>query len=279
MKDVYKFVQKKLKKDYGYEGPINGEVDVATGHALNRIFELDRTGWDRSRKANAVAQMLLNDDGAKLVVDGIWGHKSQSAWAKATGATAPVPLSAVPGSGWMPGLIHDPRWNVDDLPDYAPKGIVLHRTAGHYATGDYSVGKWGHSGGITKKGKSLGFHVLIGKEQNQVIQFVPSTKRVNHVKAWSGHFFGIELSGDVGMWKDGYVNGEPLTAWQIETVVKVIKWVAGMHGIPKVECTRHDEMHKMGVFDGLVGHRDLTSNDHADSPNKADWATIMSKLK
>jgi hypothetical protein len=32
------------------------------------------------------------------------------------------------------------------------------------------------------------------------------------------------------------------------------------------------------AFHGLVGHRDLSGNDHADSPNKNDWAKIMNLL-
>jgi N-acetyl-anhydromuramyl-L-alanine amidase AmpD len=38
-------------------------------------------------------------------------------------------------------------------------------------------------------------------------------------------------------------------------------------------------MHSVGVFRGLVGHRDLTKNDHADSPNKKDWERILTELK
>jgi hypothetical protein len=218
-----------------------------------------------------------------LKVDGLWGPKSTRrltsylSRGSATPVPAPVPPAAT-DSAILPNITYDPHWNVAAFPQFRPKGIVLHRTAGYFSTGDYAVGKWGHYNGPRTKGQTLGFHFLVGKNSGEIIQFVPADRRVNHVKYWSPHYLGIEISGDVGLYRDGYFYGEALTDWQIEMTAKICHWVGKLHNIPMVEVAHERQMHTVGIFEGLVGHRDLSRNDHADSPQKADWAKIMSAI-
>lgn len=276
--------QQGLKARGLYTGEIDGNIGKASTAALNKIFELQRTGWDPRRKALAFAQMELNKHGADLVVDGLWGNASINAWndyiKEATPLTPDVHKIIPPsGGGIVPGITYDPHWNVSSFGPLSAKGVVLHRTTGYFNTGDYAVGKWGHYNGPKTKGRSLGFHFLIGKDPKQSIQFVPINKLVNHVKHWSSAYIGIELSGDVGQYKDGYLHGkDPLTEWQLTETARILKWINSVTGIPLVEVTHATMMHQTGVFNGLVGHRDLTNNDHADSPRKDCWAKLMDRL-
>ncbi len=281
MKEVFKHAQVGLKKFFGYKGKIDGLIGRKSETALNKIHWINSTGWDRERKAIAYAQFRLNAEGAKLKIDGLWGSKSKKAWIKhgpGSGNTAPGPETPT-SSGWMPGVQHVPRWNHSSRPTFAAKGIVLHRTAGHFDTGDYAVGKWGNYRGRSHKGSSLGYHFLIGKNDGEVIQFCSIKRHVAHVRKWSRSYVGIEFSGDIGQYRDGYKHGEDLTTWQINTGVKVIKWITKQLNIPRVEVTHQSSMFKLNtVFNGLVGHRDLSGNTHADSPNKGDWKKIMDAL-
>ncbi|MCG8602885.1 MAG: N-acetylmuramoyl-L-alanine amidase [Verrucomicrobiales bacterium] len=222
----------------------------------------------------------MNSKGATLEIDGLWGTRSQNAWEKygPNGQSSGAPQTPT-SSGWMPNINHVPRWNHSSRPALNAKGIVLHRTAGYFSTGDYAVGKWGNYRGQSHKGSSLGFHFLLGEEEGEWIQFCSIKKHVSHVRVWSSHYVGIEFSGDVGQYRDGYKYGEDLTDWQIKKGVQIIKWITGQLGIPRDELQHQSKMFQHdSVFHGLLGHRDLSGNTHADSPNKGDWARIMGEL-
>jgi hypothetical protein len=287
MKDIMKKAQEILRDRGYYTGAIDGDIGRLSTAATAKLVEFQRTNWDARRKCHGLVQAFLNAvspslGSPPLLVDGLWGPKSTRRWtaylAKTGAPPAPTPVAAATGSAIMPKVTYDPHWNVAAFPTFQPTGIVLHRTAGYFDTGDYAVGKWGHYNGPKTKGQSLGFHFLVGKNPGQIIQFVPADKRVSHVKAWSAHYLGIEISGDVGLYGDGYLRGEALTDWQIEMTAKICKWAGKLHGIPMTEVAHQSQMHTVGVFHGLVGHRDLSRNDHADSPNKADWAKIMTEI-
>ena len=286
MTEVYLFIQKELKSRGLLDGAVDGVIGPATEKALNKIPEVGRSGLTRERKAILFLQLFLNEKAKEkgedriLIADGGFGPLTKESFLRYQGMPAKIPTLGA-DQFWMPGIEHNPRWNANSCPYYrtAPQGIVLHRTAGHYKTGDFAVGKYGNSKGPAQTGASLGFHFLIGKEPGQIIQFLGIERQISHVKAWAYHYVGIEISGDVGMWNDGYLNGEPLTAWQLETVVKVIRYIQSIYPhIPSVEPANRGRMHVHGEFNGLIGHRDLSRNDHADSPNKADWEKILSAL-
>ena len=287
MEQVYKFVQRGLKKNFKYTGPIDGDIGRGSEAALNRVRGLKDSGWHRSRKAKAFAQILLNESGAGLGVDGLWGSKSDQAWLKygpnkkKKKNPSTISNSGISGDGWMPGVVHDPRWNHSSCPALRAGGIVLHRSAGHYGTGDYNAGKWGNASHSStgKKGTTLGFHFLIGKNEGEVIQFCSIHKKVSHVKRWASSYVGIEFSGDIGQWKDGLVNGEDLTKWQLDVGIEMINWICGELGIPKKRIKHNNKMFQLDEpFKGLLAHRDLSGNNHADSPNKSDWKKIMAGL-
>lgn len=284
MKEVLKKAQEILRDRGYYCGKIDGDIGKLSATATAKLVEFQRTNWDARRKCLGLVQAFLNAvspslGSPPLFVDGLWGPQSTRRWTAfltRTGTPSEDKRDSAPAI--MPKVTYDPHWNVAAFPKYQPTGIVLHRTTGYFNTGDYKVGKWGHYNGPATKGRSLGFHFLVGKNPGQIIQFVPADQRVNHVKAWSANYLGIELSGDVGLSRDGYVYGEALTDWQIEMTAKICKWAGKLHGIPMTEVAHAREMHTVGVFHGLVGHRDLSRNDHADSPNKADWAKIMAEI-
>ena len=174
MIEVFKYAQRGLKKNFGYKGSIDGLVGRGSESALNRIRGMKDTGWDAERKAIAFAQVLLNDAGAKLEVDGLWGKRSGDAWVKFGPGKKKKKEVMIPGrersaaDGWMPRVVHDPRWNHDSRPKLNAVGIVLHRSAGHFATGDYKAGKWGSAAYPAKKGTTLGYHFLIGKRDGEL---------------------------------------------------------------------------------------------------------------
>ena len=83
----------------------------------------------------------------------------------------------------------------------------------------------------------------------------------------------------MGQGNDGFKFGEPLTEWQLKTGVKVIKFITNKLNIPRVEVSHKSQMFQQSTaFHGLVAHRDLDGNDHADSPRKADWKKITDAL-
>lgn len=260
---VIKIAQKYLQKKELYKGNIDGIISSKTKAALQNLPSLTRqTDYE---KCIAIIQSELG-----VTVDGVWGPETEGAFQKHYGL--------LPGS-WMPEIRHVRRWNERSLPKMQPKGIVLHRTTGYFSTGDYAVGKWGNSWGPKKKGKMLGFHFLVGKNKGELIQFVPINKRVNHVKAYSSSYIGIEISGDVKQYRDGRLYGEPMTEWQKQTVLEIIRYCCETKNIPTRFCQHVKKMHTMGVYRGIVGHRDLKLNDHADSPNVQDWEEMSLQLE
>ena len=280
MKNVFKDAQKGLRDFFRYTGKIDGVIGRQSETSLNRIHFVANTGWDRERKALAYVQFRLNSKGEKLTIDGLWGAKSANAWKKHHGSGPPPPK----GKGLMPTsvvkeIIHDLRWNHSSRPTLNPVGIVLHRTAGYFKTGDYKAGKYGNPRGSSAPWKSVGFHFLVGKELGEIIQFCSINKHVSHVKKWAASYVGIEISGDVGQYKDGLIHGEPMTDWQLETVAKIVDWISKEKNIPLVRINHKKQMFQESkAFHGLLSHRDLDGNDHADSPNNADWKELMRRL-
>lgn len=281
MKEVLKDAQIGLRDHFGYKGDIDGLIGRKSESSLDRIPWVNKL-WGKERKAYAYVQFRLNSKGARLTIDGIFGKKSVTAWNKIIGGVK-TKLSKIPiprlDSGFMPEITHDPRWNHNSRPELKAVGIVLHRTAGHFATGDYNVGKYGHYSG-SRKGNSLGFHFLVGKKEGESIQFCSIDKKVSHVRKWAGSYIGIELSGDIGQYKDGLTHGENLTDWQIEEVARIISWVCKKLDIPITQIKHEKKMFQHNTpFHGLLAHRDLNGNTHADSPNKKDWDKIIQKTK
>lgn len=281
MKPLLQYAQKGLADNFRYTGPIDGVINAKCADRLQTIHFIDPL-WDPDRMAIAYAQFRLNTlEGESLKVDGLLGKKTNRAWARTIGQGQSLPhdddSSDLPG--WMPGVQRVPRWNHQARPSLNPTSIILHRTAGHFATGDTACGKWGHPNGPRRKGVTLGFHFLVGKNRGEAIQFCSIKKRVSHVRRHSAKSIGIEISGDIGQYRDGLIHGEALTEFQVQEVARICLWAGAESGVPMVRISHDKRMFTHnGKHAGLLAHRDLTGNTHADSPNHDDWKAIMTVI-
>lgn len=157
----------------------------------------------------------------------------------------------------MPGCPIDfdaPSHGTDSTP---PIATVLHRTIGYWG-GDYTVIK---RGGLA--------HFLIGLNEGQWVQFADTDNYQWHAGGANDWSVGIEFSG---------MQGDPLTAWQLDRGRAVIHWLAGVYNIPLV----YDDGTggRNGPIRSFVAHNYVSEPDdqHTDRVNVDDWLTMSGSL-
>lgn len=159
----------------------------------------------------------------------------------------------------VPGIKYDQGNHPQGI--LVPTAIVLHRTYGPrgdgYA-GAYSIGKNGR-GGV-----GIGFHFLVGKNQEQVVQFYDTTTKAAHAKGANGWAVGIEFDGQ---------NDQPLTAWQLEQGARIIKAVTDAHRIPR---TYYDGPRTK--VSGVLPHASVPGSDHTDTVTRSDWDRMVALM-
>lgn len=145
----------------------------------------------------------------------------------------------------------------------APAAVVLHRTYGALGKdtykGAYSIGKNGR-GGV-----GIGFHFLIGKKNDQAVQFYDTTTEAAHAKGANTWAIGIEFDG---------VNEDVLTDWQVNTAAIILAACSDAHGIP---LTYYDGP-RMRV-PGVLPHASVPRSDHTDRVTRSDWERIMAATR
>lgn len=145
----------------------------------------------------------------------------------------------------------------------APTAVVLHRTYGALGkdtyAGAYSIGKNGRAG------VGIGFHFLIGKKNDQAVQFYDTTTEAAHAKGANSWAVGIEFDG---------VNEDILTDWQVNTAAIILAACSDAHGIP---LTYYDGPRARVA--GVLPHASVPGSDHTDRVTRRDWERIMAATR
>ena len=159
----------------------------------------------------------------------------------------------------VPGIPYDQGKHPQGI--LVPTAIVLHRTYGPRGdgyVGAYSIGKNGR-GGV-----GIGFHFLVGKHPEQVVQFYDTTTQAAHAKGANGWAVGIEFDGQ---------NDQPLTDWQVDRGAAIIRAVTDAHRIPR---TYYDG--PRAKVAGVLPHASVPGSDHTDTVTRADWDRMVARM-
>lgn len=136
-----------------------------------------------------------------------------------------------------------------------PVSVVCHRTYGKWG-GDYAVGKGSRH--------LIGFHLLVGKDEGQWVQFYDTTVRCNHAAGGNRDSIGIEVTGR---------DDEAMTDWQVRALAHIVAELAQGDGIPAVHLDWGSG--RVASFHGYRDHAQVAGSTHTDGWTPADWARIV----